>query len=100
VSLAPHNQDARQPADASEWLPTIIITFFYGCAALNTWGCVSVSTSFIKWGEGGVMIAKLILRKSSTRGTLEGAEMPRGSNHNAQGGQDNSRAEHMKRHAK
>jgi len=36
--IIPTNSDACQPADLSEWPPTLIFDFFYGCSALNAWG--------------------------------------------------------------
>ena len=35
--FAPHNSDARQPQDISEWPPAIITDFFYAMAAINAW---------------------------------------------------------------
>ena len=36
-NLVPHNSDARQPQDASEWPPAIIVDLSYASAALNAW---------------------------------------------------------------
>ena len=36
-NLAPHNSDARQPQDASEWPPAVIVDLFYAAAAMNAW---------------------------------------------------------------
>src|SRR5262245_32647576 len=38
MRLTSHNQDARQPADTSEWPPAMVIDFWYGCAVLRAWG--------------------------------------------------------------
>jgi hypothetical protein len=38
VSQSPHNQDARLPADMSQFPPPIIVDMFYGCAAVLRWG--------------------------------------------------------------
>lgn len=35
---APHNQDARFPADMSKFPHPIIVDMYYGCAALLRWG--------------------------------------------------------------
>ena len=35
--MAPHNSDARQPQDTSEWPSAIIVDLFYAAAALNAW---------------------------------------------------------------
>ncbi|KAF8345125.1 hypothetical protein F5887DRAFT_1074770 [Amanita rubescens] len=35
--LAPHNSDARQPQDTTEWPPAVIVDFFYAAAAMNAW---------------------------------------------------------------
>jgi hypothetical protein len=34
VSQSPHNQDARLPADMSQFPPPVIVDMFYGCAAV------------------------------------------------------------------
>ncbi|KAF8345413.1 hypothetical protein F5887DRAFT_1192054 [Amanita rubescens] len=36
-NLAPHNCDARQPQDTSEWPPAVIVDLFYAVAAMNAW---------------------------------------------------------------
>jgi hypothetical protein len=36
--IFPHNQDARLPADMSQFPPPVIIDMLYGCAALSQWG--------------------------------------------------------------
>jgi len=36
-NIAPHNSDARQPQDTSEWPPAIIVDLFYAVAAINAW---------------------------------------------------------------
>jgi hypothetical protein len=38
VSQSPHNQDARLPADMSQFPPPIIVDMFYGCGAVLRWG--------------------------------------------------------------
>jgi hypothetical protein len=43
--FAPHNFDARQPQDISEWPPAVIVDLFYAMAALNAWA----PKSFIKY---------------------------------------------------
>ena len=35
---APHNQDARRPANMGDFPPPIIVDMFYGCPALLKWG--------------------------------------------------------------
>ncbi|KAI9568219.1 hypothetical protein HD554DRAFT_2314329 [Boletus coccyginus] len=37
-SSCPHNTDARQPQDTSQWPPTIIVDLAYAAAALQAWG--------------------------------------------------------------
>ena len=37
-TFAPHNSDARQPEDTSEWPPATIIDHVYACSALKAWG--------------------------------------------------------------
>ena len=34
---APHNSDARQPQDTSEWPPAVIVNHFYTAAAMKAW---------------------------------------------------------------
>jgi hypothetical protein len=36
--LAPNNQDARPPVDQTDWPPSILTDFFYGCAVVQKWG--------------------------------------------------------------
>ncbi|KAI9457852.1 hypothetical protein HD554DRAFT_2197886 [Boletus coccyginus] len=36
--LCPHNTDARQPQDISQWPPAIIVDLAYAVAALQAWG--------------------------------------------------------------
>jgi hypothetical protein len=36
--LAPHNTDARQPEDISQWPLAIIVDLFYAGAVLRAWG--------------------------------------------------------------
>jgi hypothetical protein len=36
--MAPHNSDARQSQDTSEWPPAIILDLSYAAAALKAWG--------------------------------------------------------------
>lgn len=43
--LAPHNSDARQPQDTSEWPP---VDLFYAAAAMNAWS----PEAFIKYVRG------------------------------------------------
>ena len=43
--MAPHNSNARQPHDTSEWPPAIIVDLFYASAALKAWS----SNSFIQY---------------------------------------------------
>lgn len=38
TQIAPHNQDARFPADRSQFAHPTIVDAFYGCAALLRWG--------------------------------------------------------------
>lgn len=42
---APHNSDARQPQDTSEWPPAAIVDLFYATAAMKVWS----SKSFIEY---------------------------------------------------
>jgi hypothetical protein len=35
--MGPHNSDARQPQDTSEWPPAIIVDLSYAAAALKAW---------------------------------------------------------------
>ncbi|KIK04236.1 hypothetical protein K443DRAFT_4711 [Laccaria amethystina LaAM-08-1] len=44
-NIAPHNSDARQPQDTSEWPPAVIVDLFYAAAAMNVWS----PKSFIKY---------------------------------------------------
>jgi len=43
VRQSPHNQDARLPADMSQFPPPIIVDMFYGCAAVLRWGIPQAS---------------------------------------------------------
>jgi hypothetical protein len=36
--IFPHNQDARPPADLTNWPPALIMDVVYGCAAVLKWG--------------------------------------------------------------
>jgi hypothetical protein len=38
ATFAPHNSDARQPQDARNWPPAIILDLFYAAAVLQIWG--------------------------------------------------------------
>ncbi|KAF5384119.1 hypothetical protein D9615_003271 [Tricholomella constricta] len=48
---APHNQNARLPADMSQFPPPIIVDMFYGCAAVLRWG-ITEAKSFIELSVG------------------------------------------------
>lgn len=45
VHQSPHNQDARLPADMSQFPPPIIVDMFYGCAAVSRWGIPQASAA-------------------------------------------------------
>jgi len=44
---SPHNQDARLPADMSQFPPNIIVDTFYGCAAFLQWGTLQASEAIM-----------------------------------------------------
>jgi hypothetical protein len=44
---SPHNQDARLPADMSQFPPNIIVDTFYGCAAFLQWGTPQASEAIV-----------------------------------------------------
>ena len=43
--IAPHNSDARQPQDTTQWPPAVIVDLVYAAAAMNAWS----PKSFIKY---------------------------------------------------
>jgi hypothetical protein len=45
ASQAPHNQDARLPADMSQFPPPTIVDMFYGCTAVLRWGIPQASSA-------------------------------------------------------
>jgi hypothetical protein len=47
VRNSPHNQDARLPADMSQFPPNIIVDAFYGCAAFLQWGTPQASEAIV-----------------------------------------------------
>jgi hypothetical protein len=59
VSQSPHNQNARLPADMSQFPPATIVDMFYGCAAVLRWGIpqatdsIKLSLYYPKKGSGG-----------------------------------------------
>ena len=42
---SPNNQDARLPADMSQFPPPIIVDMHYGCAAILQWGTAETSAA-------------------------------------------------------
>ena len=57
VRIAPHNQDARLPADMSQFPPPIIVDMFYGCAAVSRWG-IPQATAAIQSSVGSLYYDK------------------------------------------
>ena len=51
TDVAPHNQDARLPADMSQFPPPVIVDMFYGCCALAQWG-ISQAKDAIRLSAG------------------------------------------------
>lgn len=53
ASQSPHNQDARLPADMSQFPPPTIVDMFYGCAAVLRWG-IPQASSAIQFSVGSL----------------------------------------------
>ena len=72
IRNSPHNQDARLPADMSEFPAPIIVEMFYGCVALLRWGIPQASDAI--WLLAGSLYYDETGSRVSNKNSLGGAE--------------------------
>ena len=73
VSQAPHNWNARLPADMSQFPPPIILDLFYGCAAVLRWG-IAKATSVIQSSMGSLYYDRMGSGESDSSGGSSGED--------------------------